>query len=347
MPDQHAPAAKRLTEFSHGAGCGCKLAPGALAGVLAQVSQGTHPDLLLGTGDDAAVWRMTNDRALVATIDVITPIVDDARTWGRIAATNAVSDVYAMGARPLFGLNFVGWNNAALGEELLVEVLQGAAQVASEGGWMIVGGHSVDDPEPKFGVAVIGEAHPDAILAKGRVRPGDVLLLSKPLGVGLAVTALKAGAVGRDAIDAAVASMLRTNAAAAEVAIAAGATAATDVTGFGLLGHLRSLIESSDVDVEVDVAAVPLLPGAKDLVGAGQVPGGTRRNLAWIAERLDAGSYGDDVLQLLADPQTSGGLLFAVDSGAAGDAVARLRDSGHDAAVVASAFTGSGRTRLV
>lgn len=338
---------KRLTEFSHGAGCGCKLAPGALAGVLAQVSQGAHPDLLLGTGDDAAVWRLADDRAIVATIDVITPIVDDPRTWGRIAATNAVSDVYAMGARPLFGLNFVGWNNGALGEELLVEVLQGAAQVAAEGGWMIVGGHSVDDPEPKFGVAVIGEAHPDAILAKGRVQPGDVLVLSKPLGVGLAVTALKNGVVGDDVIDVAIASMLRTNAAAAEAAVAAGARAATDVTGFGLLGHLRSLIEGSPVDVEVDVAAVPLLPGAKDLVSAGQVPGGTGRNLAWVGELLDAGSYGDDVLQVLADPQTSGGLLFAVDVDAAGNAVAELRETGHDAAVVGGAIAGTGRTRLV
>ena len=337
---------KRLTEFSHGAGCGCKLAPGALAGVLARVPQGVHPNLLLGTGDDAAVWRMTDDRALVATIDVITPIVDDARTWGRIAATNAVSDVYAMGGRPLFGLNFVGWNNAALGEDLLVEVLEGAAQVATEGGWMIAGGHSVDDPEPKFGVAVIGEVHPDAILAKGHVQPGDVLVLSKPLGVGLAVTALKAGAVAEPVIAAAVASMLRTNEAAAEVAVGAGARAATDVTGFGLLGHLRSLIENSPVDVEVDVAAVPLLPGAKDLVSAGHVSGGTRRNLAWIAERLDAGSYGDDVLHLLADPQTSGGLLFAVDAGAASEAVASLRASGHGAAIVAAAVAGSGRTRL-
>lgn len=339
--------AKRLTEFSHGAGCGCKLAPGALADVLARVPQATHPNLLLGAGDDAAVWRLSDERALVATIDVITPIVDDPRVWGRIAATNAVSDVYAMGATPLFGLNFVGWNNAALGEDLLVEVLAGAAEVAAEGGWMIVGGHSVDDPEPKFGVAVVGEAHPDAILAKGGVAPGDALVLSKPLGVGLAVTALKAGAVGADVIDAAVASMLRTNAEAARVATAAGATAATDITGFGLLGHLRSLIETSDVDVDIEVAAVPLLAGAQDLVAAGHVPGGTRRNLAWISQRLDAGSYAEDVLFLLADPQTSGGLLFSLPADAAAAAVAQLQASGHTAAIVGQARPGGGATRLV
>ena len=339
-------ARPRLTQFSHGAGCGCKLGPGALAQVLARLPQPAHADLLVGSGDDAAVWRLDDERALVATIDVITPIVDDARTWGRIAATNAVSDVYAMGARPLFGLNFVGWNNAALGSDLLVEVLQGAAQVAEEGGWMIVGGHSVDDPQPKFGVAAVGEVHPDRVLDKGGVQPGDDLVLTKPLGVGLAVTALKAGAVQRDLIDAAVASMLRTNAAAAAAAREAGARAATDVTGFGFLGHLRSLAETSRVDVEVDVAAVPVLHGAREVVAAGHVPGGTARNLAWTDELLDRGAAGAGVLALLADPQTSGGLLFAARADQAAAAVSALRSAGHEAAVVARASAGTGRTRL-
>lgn len=336
----------RLTQFSHGAGCGCKLGPGALAQVLGRLPQPASANLLLGAGDDAAVWRLDDERALVATIDVITPIVDDARTWGRIAATNAVSDVYAMGARPLFGLNFVGWNNAALGEDLLVEVLEGAAQVADEGGWMIVGGHSVDDPEPKFGVAVVGECHPDRVLAKAGIRPGDALVLTKPLGVGLAVTALKAGASDPNVVEAAVASMLRPNAAAAEAAQACGASAATDVTGFGFLGHLRSLAETSRIDVEVDVAAVPLLDGVRDIVTAGHVPGGTARNLAWAGELLDRGSADDDTLALLADPQTSGGLLFSTGPEQAADAVEALRSSGHDAAIVARAHAGTGRTHL-
>ena len=336
----------RLTQFSHGAGCGCKLGPGLLADVLGKLPQPVHDDLLFGAGDDAAVWRLDADRALVATIDVITPIVDDPRTWGRIAATNAVSDVYAMGARPLFGLNFVGWNAQELGTQPLVEVLEGAAQVAAEGGWFIVGGHSVDDPEPKFGVAVVGEVHPDRLLAKGRVEPGDALVLTKPLGVGLAVTALKAGAAPAQAVDAAVASMLRTNGEASQVAVTAGARAATDVTGFGLLGHLRSLIEGSAVDVEVDVAAVPVLAAAHDLVAAGYASGGTRRNLEWVRDGLDAGEHTESTLALLADPQTSGGLLFALPASAAHDAVARLRRQGHDAAVIGHAVQGTGRTAL-
>lgn len=336
----------RLTEFSHGAGCGCKLGPGALEQVLGRLAQPTHADLLLGAGDDAAVWRLDHERALVATIDVITPIVDDARTWGRIAATNAVSDVYAMGARPLFGLNFVGWNHVALGEDLLVEVLEGAAEAATDGGWVIVGGHSVDDPEPKFGVAVVGEVHPDRVLAKAGVRAGDELVLTKPLGVGLAVTALKAGAVDNDVIEPAIASMLRSNAAAADVARQAEAGAATDVTGFGLLGHLRSLAETSQVDVEVEVAAVPVLPGVSDIVTRGHVPGGTGRNLAWAGELLDRGTVSDGVLTILADPQTSGGLLFSARPDAAAAAVSALRATGHDAAVVGRAQQGTGRTRL-
>ena len=338
--------APRLTQFSHGAGCGCKLGPGLLADVLGRLPQPAHADLIVGAGDDAAVWRMGADRALVATIDVITPIVDDARTWGRIAATNAVSDVYAMGARPLFGLNFVGWNAAALGEELLVEVLQGAAQAAAEGEWLIVGGHSVDDPEPKFGVAVVGEVHPDRMLAKGRVPVGDALVLTKPLGVGVTVTALKAGAAPPAVVDAAITSMLKSNAQAAHVAVEAGARAATDVTGFGLLGHVRSLLEGSPVDIEISVADVPVLAGAADLVSAGHVPGGTGRNLAWVSDRLDRGEHGDATLAMLADPQTSGGLLFALPDTDATAAVDTLRDLGHDAAVVGHAAAGTGRTVL-
>ena len=199
-----------------------------------------HPDLLVGTatGDDAAVWRLDDNRSLVVTADFITPVVDDARTWGRVAAANAVSDVYAMGGRPLLALNLVGWNSEELSTELLGDVLLGAQDVADAGGFVIAGGHTVDDPEPKFGLAVVGEADPDQLLTNAGFRAGDVLVLTKPLGVGVITTAIKRGDAPAEVVDAAVASMTRLNDEAARVALAVGATGATDVTGFGLLGHL-------------------------------------------------------------------------------------------------------------
>jgi selenide,water dikinase len=280
------------------------------------------------------VWRLDDDRALVATVDVITPLVDDAHTWGRIAATNAASDVYAMGGRPLFALNIVGWNRDELPLDLLSEVLSGADAAAAAGGWLTAGGHTIDDPEPKFGCAVIGDVSLDRLLRSDRLRPGDALVLSKPLGIGVISTAIKRGAAPAEVVDAAVASMTRLNDRASQIAVAAGATGATDVTGFGLLGHLRRMAEASLVDVHIDAATVPLLPGAGDLVTQGFVPGGTRRNLDWAAERLRASGVAEADLLLLADAQTSGGLLFGVAGDGAGQAVESLCRSGHDAAVI-------------
>src|SRR5699024_9477767 len=201
------------------------------------------------TGDDAAVWSLSADRALVATVDVITPIVDDARIWGRVAATNAVSDVYAMGGHPLFALNIVGWNSAELPEQQLTEVLAGASEVAVENGFVIAGGHTIDDPEPKFGLSVTGEVHPDRILRNSGLRDGDVLVLSKPLGSGIIATAGKAGSASQEVVDGMVEVLCRSNAAPARVASDVGATGATDVTGFGLLGHVGELARASDVSV--------------------------------------------------------------------------------------------------
>ncbi len=317
--------------------------------MLRRLTPVSHPDLLIGTetGDDAAVWRLDDDRALVVTVDFITPLVDDARTWGRIAAANAVSDVYAMGGRPLVALNLVGWNSAELPIDLLVEVLEGAGEAAEEGGWVTVGGHTVDDPEPKFGLAVVGEVHPDRILANTGLRPGDALVLTKPLGIGVISTATKRGQAPAETVEAAVVSMVRLNAEAAEAALGAGATGATDVTGFGLLGHLRKMAEASGVDAIVHPETVPLLPGAWELAAAGLVPGGTGRNLAWARERLDVGETDELLVTLLADAQTSGGLLFGAAPDAARDAVGRLRETGHDAAVVGRVVAGAGRTVLL
>jgi len=288
------------------------------------------PALLVGaaTGDDAAVYRLDDGRALVVTADFITPVVDDARMWGRVAAANAVSDVYAMGGRPLLALNLVGWNSEELSIDLLAEVLLGAQDVASEGGFVIAGGHTVDDPEPKFGLAVVGEADPDQLLTNTGFRPGDVLVLTKPLGIGVITTAIKAGTAPDDVVHGALDCMTRLNAEAARVALDAGATGATDVTGFGLLGHLGRAVMESGVDAEIDVGAVPLLEGARALAETGSIPGGSRRNLAWVDERLDRGNHDELDVLLLADAQTSGGLLIAVPEDGLDGLLVALDDEG-------------------
>lgn len=339
---------RRLTQFSHGAGCACKLAPGLLAEVLSSLTPPTAPELLVGTetGDDAAVWRLDADRALVATTDFFTPLVDDARTWGRIAAQNAVSDVYAMGGRPLFALNLVAWPSSDLPTSLLAEVLAGGAEIAAEGGFAVVGGHSVDDPEPKYGLAVVGELHPDRILRNSGLRDGDALVLTKPLGIGITTTAIKMGAAPDDLVAAAVASMTASNAAAARAAIFAGATGCTDVTGFGLLGHLMKMAAASQVDAVLDVAAVPVLPGVRALAESGVLPGGSKRNRDWVAPSVDAGGYAEIDVLLLADAQTSGGLLFGAQPERAREAVAELAAAGVSAAVIGEVRAGTGRITL-
>jgi len=309
-----------------------------------------HPDLLVGaaTGDDAAVWRLDDDRSLVVTADFITPVVDDARTWGRVAAANAVSDVYAMGARPLLALNLVGWNSEELSADLLGDVLLGAQDVADAGGFVIAGGHTVDDPEPKFGLAVVGEADPDRLLTNAGFRAGDVLVLTKPLGVGVITTAIKRGDAPADVVDAAVASMTSLNDEAAGVALAVGATGATDVTGFGLLGHLGRAMAESDVDAVVEVSMVPLLPGTRELAESGAMPEGSRRNLAWAEDLLDRGldrgDHGELETLLMADAQTSGGLVFGVSPERIDEAMVALSATGHTAAAIGHVLSPAGES---
>ena len=296
------------------------------------------------TSDDAAVWRLDGDRLLVNSTDFFAPIVDDARTWGRIAAANAASDIYAMGASPLFALNLAAWPREVLPLDLLGEVLAGGADAAADGGWVVAGGHTIDAPEPLYGMSVTGTCRPTSdstgLLTNAGGQPGQALVLTKPLGTGLLATALKrsgpeAVAPGGDlhaAYEAGVAEMCRLNNTAAAAAIEAGATAATDVTGFGLLGHLAELAAASGASAVVDAGAVPLLPDVIGLATGGFVPGGTGRNLDHLTERLDGG---DELTRtVLGDPQTSGGLLFSCDPGGADDAVRQLRDSGHEAAVI-------------
>ena len=300
-------------------------------------------ELLVGTatGDDAAVWRLDEERALVTTADFITPVVDDARTWGRVAAANSVSDVYAMGGRPLFALNLVGWNVDALPTTLLGEVLAGGQDVATAGGFAVVGGHTIDDPEPKYGMAVTGVAHPDRILTNVGLRAGQDIVLTKPLGVGVITTAIKGDIAPDEAVDAAIASMTRLNDVGSRLALDASATGCTDVTGFGLLGHLGRMAIESGVRVTVEFDTVPFLPGAVELAADGVMPGGSARNLDWGVEILDAGVHDRTDQLLIADAQTSGGLVFGVDPHHTRAVLAELEATGHRAAHIGRAERGT------
>jgi selenide,water dikinase len=290
-----------------------------LAQVLRHVPVLTDPRILVdaSTRDDAAVYQLAPDRAIVATVDFFTPIVDDAYDFGRIAAANAFSDLYAMGATPLFALNLVGWPRDKLPYDLLGEVLRGGADIAQEAGAFVVGGHSVDDPEPKYGMVAIGEAHPNHIVTLARARAGDVLVLTKPIGTGVLSTALKRDLATAADLAPAVKSMTTLNAGGARAMRAAGGAvhAATDVTGFGLLGHLHNMLAASGMSAELDAASVPLLPQAMELAERGAIPGGTKRNREALESFVKFGAEVPEPLRvLLFDAQTSGGLLIAVES---------------------------------
>jgi selenide, water dikinase len=296
----------RLTQYAHGGGCACKIPPGELEEIVHGLAV-ADGQLLVGveSGDDAAVTQLDEGTAIVVTADFFTPVVDDAYDWGRIAAANALSDVYAMGGRPLLAVNLVGWPRDVLPADLLREVLRGGLDVAREAECAVGGGHSIDDPEPKYGMAVTGLADPRRLLRNDAARPGLPISLSKPLGTGVLNNRHKATG---EVFPEAVATMAALNRDAARAALAAGITAATDVTGFGLLGHLYKLARASRVTAVIDAAAVPYLAGARQALRDGFVSGGTRRNLDWVRPNLDASVDADELL-LLADAQTSGGML--------------------------------------
>jgi selenide,water dikinase len=305
---------RRLTSFSHGAGCGCKLGAADLATVLGSLSlPAVSEDVLVAsdTGDDAAVVRLADGQALIATLDFFTPIVDDPYDWGRIAATNALSDIYAMGGRPFLALNVVGWPVDDLPLEMLGRVLQGGIDVASAAGAPVLGGHTITDPEPKYGMVALGLADADRIVRNSTVPPGAHLFLTKPLGVGIATTAHKRGVVGEELLARSVELMTTPNADAAEAMLQVGAEAATDVTGFGLLGHLQRMLQASGVGARIDASAVPLLDGVLDLAMTDVVPGGTKRNHAHVRPHVQWGRLTEPEQLVLSDAQTSGGLLIA------------------------------------
>jgi selenide, water dikinase len=306
----------KLMALSHGAGCACKLPAAEIHALLAEFAPETDPRVLVGneTADDAAVYQLDGGRALVSTADFFTPVLDDPYDFGRVAAANAISDIYAMGATPLIALNLVAWPLESLGPDALRDVLRGGADVAREAGVAIVGGHSIDDPEPKYGLAVTGVVDPGRILRNSTALAGHDLFLSKPIGAGVATTALKRGLASPELMASAVEVMTTLNRAAAEAARAAGASAVTDVTGFGLLGHLHELTKASGLSARVTAASVPMLPGVLELVRGSDAPiaGGTRRNREWLEEFVSWGADVDEAHRwLLCDAMTSGGLLTA------------------------------------
>ncbi len=309
----HAPIA--LTDLTDCGGCAAKLGADVLADVLAGLgATPAPPELIAGLAppDDAAVYRLADDLAVIGTVDFFPPLVADPATFGAIAAANACSDVFAMGGRVLFALSV-----AAFPEELPADVMAaivgGAAEVVRDAGGTLAGGHTIRDPEPKFGLAVVGVAHPDHLLRKGGARPGDVLLLTKPLGTGLLVSGGRQGMTAPADLEGAIASMRRLNRAAADVLVAAGIRAATDVTGFGLLGHGLEMARASGVRLVFDAAAIPALPGALALAAAGVETGGADHNRRFVAPALEvAAGVTQPLVTLAHDPQTSGGLLAAV-----------------------------------
>jgi len=335
----------KLTHYTHGLGCACKLRPQALEEILAALPVPTDPAVLVGTetSDDAAVYRLSDELAIVQTVDFFTPIVDDPYWFGAISAANSLSDVYAMGARPLFGLNIVGFPSNRLPMRVLQQILQGALDKAAEAGVSVIGGHTVEDTEPKFGLAVTGVAHPDQVLRNSTARPGDALVLTKPLGVGIISTAVKRGLADEATAREAAELMATLNRAAAEAMAEVGANACTDVTGFGLLGHLREMAAGSGVDVTLSANTVPILPAARVFAGADVVPGGTLNNLAYVRPHVTFAPEVSRVAQLLlADAQTSGGLLISLPAERTAALLAALQERGVKDAARIGEITGVG-----
>jgi selenium donor protein len=303
------------------------------------------PSVLIGADstDDAAVYRLSDQQALVATLDFITPVVDDPYLFGTIAAANALSDIYAMGARPIFALNIVNFPRDTLPLEYLGQIVKGGADKATEAGVPILGGHSVDDPEPKYGLVALGLVHPQRVVANRGARVGDVLVLTKPLGIGIITTALKRDAVGSDVVAEATRSMTTLNRAASEAMVEIGVSAATDVTGFGLLGHLAEVLRASRVGAQLEAAAVPLLPDVRRLADEGFIPGGTRRNREALGDFVSWSDRVDETTRLiLCDAQTSGGLLISVSDERHVELIASLRRRGVPGAIIGTIVEGEG-----
>jgi selenide,water dikinase len=328
----------RLTSLSHGGGCGCKIAPGVLSDILkGTAAMPIPPELLVGieTADDAAVYKLNDEQALIATTDFFMPIVDDPFDFGRIAATNAISDVYAMGGRPILALALVGMPVNVLSTATIGRVLDGGAAVCRTAGIPIAGGHTIDSVEAIYGLVVLGLVHPGRIKRNADARPGDVLVLGKPLGVGVMSAALKKEQLGAEGYAQMIAATTRLNTPGPDLAALPGVHALTDVTGFGLAGHALELARGSGCQVRIDWSAVPLLPGARALAEAGYITGASGRNWAGYGAEVELpAGFGDVDRALLTDPQTSGGLLVSCERGAVDAVLGVFRQHGFEAAAV-------------
>jgi cysteine desulfurase NifS/selenium donor protein len=332
----------RLTSYTHGLGCACKLRPQVLEAVLEKMPKPDDPNVLVGTetADDAAVYKVNDETAIVQTVDFFTPVVDGPFDFGAIAAANSLSDIYAMGARPLFALSVVGFPSNRLPVEVLEEILKGARSKAAEAGIAIIGGHTVDDTEPKFGLAVSGIVHPAEIVTNRDARPGDVLILTKPLGTGVLSTGLKQGLLDDGQAGLLVKTMAALNKDAAEVMRTVGVSACTDVTGFGLLGHLLEMMTGSGTRASVRAKDVPVLAGSLELAASGVVPGGTLNNKEFTAPHVTFEQSVSEIQQiLLNDAQTSGGLLLSVPAEKAGELLRLLRERGLEGAAAIGEVT--------
>ncbi|MBK8613715.1 MAG: selenide, water dikinase SelD [Flavobacteriales bacterium] len=348
LPPEPSTEPVRLTQYSHGAGCGCKIAPAVLETIL-KSDLGTFPDprLLVGYGtrDDAAVFNIGGGRALISTTDFFSPIVDDAFDFGRIAATNALSDVYAMGGRPLLAVAILGWPVEKLPPELAARVIDGGRQACHEAGIALAGGHSIDAPEPFFGLAVTGEVAIANIKRNDTGQPGDLLVLTKPLGVGILSTAQKRGKLRPEHVNIARDLMCRSNAIGAQLSMIEGVHAMTDVTGFGLLGHLLEMCDGAGLTAQIDHASVPVIPEAITYLNEGCYPDGSFRNWKGYGHRV-AGSASMERMMLLSDPQTSGGLLIAVAPEALTDVIDLVNRNGSGCSTIGRLVQGADTTTI-
>ena len=356
MPDKKNPGQKvsaagkeiKLTHYTHGLGCACKIEPQHLEAVLKKLPAVFNKNVLVGTetSDDAAVYKINDNQAVVQTLDFFTPIVDDAYDFGAIAAANALSDIYAMGAKPLFALNIAGFPEDTLPMEVLEQILKGAHDKASEAGIPVLGGHTIEDPEPKYGMVVTGLVHPEKIIKNKGAKPGDVLVLTKPLGTGILSTAIKRGMVDDDLKREVTGIMSLLNKKAAGVMSGFDVHACTDVTGFGLLGHLKELSTASRCDVEVFYKDVPFIREVKDLAAAGVIPGGTYNNLEFVKNYVDFGFLPRTDRLLLCDAQTSGGLLIALPESEVSGLCKQMKEREQFCRVIGR-FTGTGKGKII